>query len=332
MGALIVAIVLVSVIFAAVFLLMYGLYRYAFCLSLRKRPDVRRIPDSRLYRDYRQTMLEVVEEMDQTSYETVSISSQDGLLLCGRLYIIKEDAPMIIFFHGYHGTAAWDGYGFFRICRENSINILMADERAHGKSEGSVITLGIMERCDCKSWSKYVAERFGENTDIFLAGVSMGAASVIMSSELDLPRNVRALIADCGYSRPATMLMETVKSMKLPVKPIYLFLKHGARLFGHFDLEGCTALEAVEKLKIPILFIHGAQDSIVPSFMGEELYNACTGRKAWTLIEKADHANSAMTDYQAYEKSVLHFIGQGLEDFDMHIQPGREMVIPTGGR
>lgn len=313
MGVFHVIIVLICVLLAIFFLIMYGLYRYAFCLSPRKRPDVRSIPDSQLYRGCHDRMLAVVEEMERTPYEIVSISSRDGLQLYGRLYNIKKDAPLLLFFHGYHGTSAWDGYGFFRICKENGINILMADERAHGKSEGKVITLGIRERWDCKSWSEYAVERFGGNTDIFLAGVSMGAASVMMASELGLPGNVRALIADCGYSRPATILMETVKSMKLPVKTIYLFLKLGARLFGHFDLEEATALHAVEKLNIPILFIHGGQDSIVPPFMGEELYRACVGKKAWTLIEKADHANSAMTDYGLYEKSVLQFIGQCLE-------------------
>lgn len=309
----IIAVVLVFVIFAIFFLLMYSLYRYAFCLPLRKRPDVYSIPDSRLYRDCREKMLQVIEEMERTPYEVVSISSRDDLRLYGRLYNIRKDAPVILFFHGYHGTPEWDGCGFFRICKEHGINILMIDERAHGKSEGKVITLGIRERWDCKLWGEYAVKRFGTSIDIFLAGVSMGAASVMMASELGLPENVRALIADCGYSRPATILMEIVKSMKLPVKPIYWFLKRGTRLFGHFDLEEATALHAVEKMNIPILFIHGAQDSIVPSSMGEELYNACAGKKAWTLVEKADHANSAMTDYELYEKSVLQFIRQSME-------------------
>lgn len=313
MEAFSIAAVLAFIVFAIVFVSMYSLYRYVFCLSLRKRPDIHRIPDSQLYRAYRDRMLEAVEEMERTSYEEVSISSQDGLRLYGKLYNIKKDAPIVIFFHGYHGTAAWDGYGFFRICRENGINLLMIDERAHGKSEGNVITLGIKERWDCKLWADYAVKRFGGKIDIFLAGVSMGAASVMMASALGLPRNVRALIADCGYSKPATIIMETVKAMNLPVKPIYLILKLGAHLFGHFDLEEATALEAVEKLNIPILFIHGGRDSVVPPSMGEELYKACAGKKEWVLIEEADHANSAMTDYETYEKSVLQFMGQSLE-------------------
>lgn len=313
MRAFYIAAALVPVIAAIVFLLMYVLYRGVFCLARNKRPDKRCIPDSRLYHNHRDRILELVEEMENTPYEEVSISSQDGLLLYGKLYLMKQpdncnNIPFLIFFHGYHGVAAWDGYGFFKLCKENGINLLMVDERAHGKSEGSVITFGIRERYDCKLWSEYVAGRFGGNTDIFLAGVSMGAASVMMSTELGLPQNVRAMIADCGYSEPATIIMETVKAMGLPVKLIYLLLKWGARIFGHFDLESAAPLWAVRKLNIPILFIHGENDSIVPSVMGEELYRSCPGKKEWVLIAGADHANSAMTDYKAYERVVLRFI------------------------
>lgn len=304
---------LALVIAVVAFLLMLVLYRGVFCLARNKRPDKRCIPDSQLYHNHYDKMLELVDEMENTVYEEVSISSQDGLLLYGKLYLMKQpgscdNMPFLIFFHGYHGVAAWDGYGFFKLCKGNGINLLMVDERAHGKSGGSVITFGIRERYDCKLWSEYIAGRFGEDTDIFLAGVSMGASSVIMSTELGLPGNVRAIIADCGYTEPAAIIMETVKAMGFPVKSIYFLLKQGARLFGHFDLESAAPLRAVRKLKIPILFIHGEKDSIVPSVMGEELYKACTGKKEWALIAGADHANSAMTDYEAYEKAILRFM------------------------
>lgn len=305
---------IVVVLILVVFVSVYGLYHYVFCHPLKKRPDAHRIPDSNLYRAHKDRMLEGVEDMEKTACEEVSILSLDGVQLYGKLYHMKKDAPLIIFFHGYHGVAAWDGYGFFRLCKKNGINILMVDERAHGKSEGSAITFGIKERYDCKLWIEYIVERFGENTDIFLAGVSMGATSVMMASELGLPENVRAIIADCGYSEPAAIIMETVRAMKLPVKPIYQLIKLGAHLFGHFDLEAATALQAVKKLNIPILFIHGKQDSVVPAAMGEELYEGCKSKKQRVLIERADHANSALTDYETYEKAVLQFIEQSLVD------------------
>ncbi|MDE7268640.1 MAG: lysophospholipase [Lachnospiraceae bacterium] len=292
------------------FISVYAVYRVVFCHPIKKRPDVHHIPDSNLYRAHREKMLNVIEDMEKTSYEEVSILSADSLRLYGKLFYMKKDAPLIIFFHGFHGTYAWDGYGFFKICQKNGFNILMVDERAHGKSDGNVITFGIKERHDCKLWVEYAVERFGRSTDIFLAGVSMGAASVMMSFELGLPENVRGIIEDCGYSEPAAIIMETIRVMKLPVKPIYQLIKLGARIFGHFDLESAAALQSVQKLNIPLLLIHGSQDSIVPPSMGEELYEVCKSKKERVLIEGADHANSAMTDYETYEKAILQFIEQ----------------------
>lgn len=287
---------------------VYALYRIVFCHPPKRRPNVRCIPDSNLYGAYKDIMLECVEDMETTPHEEVSILSMDGLRLYGRLYHGKKDAPLIIFFHGFHGSYAWDGYGMFKLCKKRGFHILMADERAHGKSEGSVITFGIKERYDCKLWVEYAVEQFGKDVDIFLAGVSMGAASVMMSSALGLPENVRAVIEDCGYSEPAAIIKETVRTMNLPVKPLYQLIKLAARLFGRINLEEASALQAVRELKIPILFIHGALDSVVPPSMGEELYKVCKAEKERLLIAEADHANSAMTDYKTYEKVVVQFI------------------------
>lgn len=300
----VIVLVLVIVFIAA----DYGLYRFVFAHPVRKRPDAHNIPDSRLYSKYKDIMSEVVDDMEKIPHEEVSVVSSDGYRLYGRLYEMKKEAPVIVFLHGYHGLSEWDGFGFFRICKNNRINILMADERAHGKSEGNIITLGIKERHDCKLWTDYVVERYGNDKDVFLAGVSMGASSVLMSTALTLPGNVKGIISDCGFSEPASMIKETIRQMKLPVEPMYFFVNLGAKMFGHFNLEEITSLKAVKNLKLPVLFIHGKEDSVVPLSMNEELFDNCTGIKQRVLIDGADHANSAMTDYQAYEKAVMEFI------------------------
>ena len=84
-------------------------------------------------------MLKGVEETEIFSYKPLEILSHDGYRLYGKLYIQKANAPLFIFFHGYHGVAAWDGYGTFRFCKEHNYNILLVDMRAHGKSEGDII-------------------------------------------------------------------------------------------------------------------------------------------------------------------------------------------------
>ena len=296
-------------ILGIIFLLTdYCVYRIVFYLPKKKRPDFHNVPESNLYKAHREKMLECVKDMEQSPYEEITIQSKDGYLLNGRLYHVKKDAPLMIFFHVYHGTFAWDGYGCYKICKENDINILMVDERAHGKSDSNVITFGLKERYDCKLWTEYAVKRFGENVEIFLAGVSMGAASVLMATELGLVSNVKGIVADCGFTSPQDIIKENIKQMKLPVKPVYVLVKIGAYLFGHFDLVEASSYQAVKRLNIPVLFIHGEQDSVVPVSMNHALYEACNGKKSRIIIEGADHANSALTDYEAYKKAVLEFL------------------------
>lgn len=106
-----------------IFALIYGLYRLVFYHAPAKRPDVHQIPDSNLYRHYKDRMLQCVEDMEQMPFEEVMIRSSDGLRLYGRLYSVKSGAPLIISFHGFHGTYAWDGYGFLNsVKRTDSIS------------------------------------------------------------------------------------------------------------------------------------------------------------------------------------------------------------------
>ena len=205
------------------FFTSYLLYRGVFYYPQKKHVDPYQIPDDMLYAPYKNAMLHLLHEMEQTPYEEVSIRSQDGLSLCGRLYLFRPDAPLMLFFHGYHGTFLWDGLGSFRFCRKNHINLLVVDERSHGKSADQIITFGIRECKDVKCWADYAAKRFPEKS-LILSGVSMGSASVMMASVLSLPSSVKALICDCGYTAPAEIIKETIRSFHLPVAFCYALL------------------------------------------------------------------------------------------------------------
>ena len=289
------------------FFTSYLLYRGVFYYPQKKHVDPYQIPDDMLYAPYKNAMLHLLHEMEQTPYEEVSIRSQDGLSLCGRLYLFRPDAPLMLFFHGYHGTFLWDGLGSFRFCRKNHINLLVVDERSHGKSADQIITFGIRECKDVKCWADYAAKRFPEKS-LILSGVSMGSASVMMASVLSLPSSVKALICDCGYTAPAEIIKETIRSFHLPVSFCYALLHFGARIFGHFNLSESTALSAVKQTKLPILFIHGDHDSIVPPKMCDELYDACASRKKKLIITGSQHAVNAMADFDSYEREIMNFL------------------------
>lgn len=261
-------------------------------------------------KEVQEQIYENTRRMEAVEFESVTIRSFDGLKLFGRYYHQKDGAPVQIIFHGYRSMALRDCAGGFLMARKMGFNVLVVDQRAHGNSEGHVITLGIYERRDCQSWIRYINERFGKDTPIILSGTSMGAATVVMATALPTPDNVLGVIADSPYSSPSEILKQYCKDRLIPVWLIYPFIKMAARFLGGFNLEQSDAIEAVGVSAVPILIIHGDDDHLVPCTMGakiHELSNDCTRLK---LFIGADHCLSYIIESQLYEKAVLDFLRQ----------------------
>lgn len=172
-------------------------------------------------------------------YEPVQITADDGVPLAARCYHHADGAPVAIIFHGYKGFARRDGMGGYTLCKKLGYNVLLPDQRAHGASGGQSITLGVKERYDCRAWAYWAYQHFGPDTPLFLMGVSMGAATVLLAAGLDLPPTVRGIMADCGYTSPREVIHQYLPRYLpgLPVGPVYAVGRLGTRLFGHFDPE-----------------------------------------------------------------------------------------------
>lgn len=223
-------------------------------------------------------------------------------------YSFAEKAPIVLMFHGYRSSATRDGMGIFRISKEKGYNLFMANQRAHRESGGRSITFGVKERYDCLEWVNYFVERFGEDTKIILVGLSMGASTVLMASGLELPENVKGIIADCGYSTPRDILSAVIKKMKFPVRPVYSLVRLSAMLFGGFDPDSASATEALQRCKVPILLIHGEEDGLVPCEMSRTNYEACSSEKELLLVPGADHGMSYMVDGKTYISKMKSFL------------------------
>ena len=287
---------------------------YDICFSGNKRHmgDERDLPKGEQYVPYHDVITRCVDRVMADSYEEVSVFSHDGLKLHGRYYQRRDNAPLIIFFHGYRCSALRDGNGIFLYSKTLNYNILLVDQRVHGKSEGKTISFGIKERYDCFSWVEWAQQRFGMDVQIILAGLSMGAATVLMTANMGLPKNVKGIMADCPYSSPKAVIRKVIKDMNFPVGLVYWLAKHAARWIGKFDLEETSAVEAVRESKIPILIIHGDDDRFVPCTMSQECFQACKGNVELVLVEGAGHGMSHCVDTRKYEDAALAFFRKTL--------------------
>lgn len=295
----------------------YFAFNMAFLMSKNRTEDVYKLPRSLQTEAGKYEMRSLIDEMNKIPFEPVTIKSYDGLKLFGRYYHVKDNAPLQIQFHGYKSYGIRDFCGGNKIARERGHNTLIVDHRSHGQSEGRVITFGIKESRDCVSWAEYAKDRFGEEIPVFLAGISMGAASVLMASGHALPKNVKGIIADCPFSRPAEIIKFSSNDMNLPkiVKTLSEpFAIIGARIFGGFGLNSNSAEEAVVKTRVPIMIIHGENDKVVPYEMSKKVYEANPSMITWVSFPEAGHGLSYIVDKERYKKLTNEFLDKCLEE------------------
>ena len=300
-------IVLVILCIAATF----GIFIFTFFNPPKLRKDDYFLPEGHTAEPYKDKIYELINKAKELPCEEVHVKSFDGYKLRGRYYHSAEVAPLIICCHGYRSTAFKDFSGGLLYLHERGFNVLLIDERAHGESEGSVITFGINERQDVLEWARWARKRFGP-VPMYLFGISMGAATVLLASELDFPNNLRGIIADCPYSSPRKIIVNTAAGMHIPAWTL-IFARIGARLLGGFKLSDIDASDCVKNTKVPILIIHGDADSFVPPYMSEGPAEANPEMVKRITIKGADHALSFIVDPEKYKAAVEEFFARTMK-------------------
>ena len=174
-----------------ILLICFICYYIVFFSPHRGAGDHHALPAGVQYEKHKERMLGYIDDFLKLDCEKLEILSYDGKILRGRYYHVDDDAGVDICFHGYRGTGIRDFCGGSRIAMGMGRNVILVDQRAHGESKGHSICFGIKERYDCLSWINYAMCRFGDDVDINIYGVSMGASTVPESS-LRLPQTMHS--------------------------------------------------------------------------------------------------------------------------------------------
>ena len=266
------------------------------------------IPDGDIYEAFREDMIAWTKMIRSFPYEDVSVTSFDGLILRGKFFEYEKGAPIELMFHGYKGNAERDLNGGVERCFALGHSALLIDHRASGASDGRVITFGILERRDCLRWVDFAAQRYGPDCKLILTGISMGAATVMMAASEPLPPQVKYVLADCGYTSPQEIIRKVMRDMRLPDTLLYPFVKIGARIFGRFDLDEYSPLEAMKKVTLPIVLAHGDTDDFVPYGMSVRLYEVCSSEhKKLITVPHAGHGLAFPVGRESYVAALAEF-------------------------
>ena len=240
--------------------------------------------------------------------EDVFIKSCDGLRLHGRLLRAENAKATVILFHGFRSFPEFEFATVAEKYHNRGYNLLLATQRAHGKSEVKYITFGLKERFDCAKWAEYIAKRF-PSLPIVLEGLSMGATTVLMASDLELPENVKCIIADCGFTSPKEIFDHVAKNMyhfppALCVPAFtYLFKRETGLAANSF-----STLDSLKKTSLPVLFIHGEADNFVPCEMSRRGAEACASEHTIVTVPGASHGRSYLVDREKCDKALDNFL------------------------
>lgn len=247
------------------------------------------------------------QELAHRPHEIRTLQAQDGTLLTGHYFGCDAPRRLVLAMHGWRSSWSNDFGLIAPFLLENRCAVLFAEQRGQGSSGGAYMGLGALERYDCVCWAKALAEEFPK-LPLYLAGISMGAATVLMSTAFTLPETVKGIIADCGFTTPNAICHHVARNN--------LHVSYGLRAFtadklckrkNAEGLRGCSAPQALAESSIPVLFVHGTDDSFVPVEMTFENYKACAAPKHLFLVPGADHGMSYYLDKEGYEQALLHF-------------------------
>lgn len=248
---------------------------------------------------------------EQQNFEDFEIVNARGLKL--RAHLLRPENPSDIYVfasHGYRNHGKGEFNVIAKFYHDKGYNVFMVDHQAAGESDGTYIGFGYHESRDGMLWLDFMKKTFGEDIRIILHGISMGSATVmLMSGNETLPENVRFTVADCGYTSAWNQFSHNFSSMHVPVFPILNAANFFNRKISGFDFRDTDTKEAVSKAKLPMLFIHGANDDFVPTKMGSQLYAFCgSAHKELYIAPEAAHAESYVMQTEEYEAKINSFI------------------------
>lgn len=250
------------------------------------------------------------EWLETADVSNANITSDDGLNLVADYYNTNPDShKYAIVVHGYSGNRVhMKAYGLYYA--EQDYNILMPDLRSHGDSEGTYIGMGWLDKDDMLKWIDYIVSMDPE-AQIMLHGVSMGGATVLMTSGENLPDNVKAIVDDCGYTSVWDIFADEMEYLfNLPEFPFLYSASFFANIRAGYDFKEASSIEQVRKTTLPIFFAHGSVDNFVHTDMVYELYDACPTDKELYVVEGAGHGQAMYYDPDTYFDKVFNFIGK----------------------
>lgn len=242
-------------------------------------------------------------------HETFTVTTDDGIDLVGYFWEnpVKTDRTALLI-HGYNSNGFVDFSGVGKEYLDQGYNILITTNRASGLSGGKWIGFGALESVDSLKWLDWIVDRYPDG-DIVMEGDSLGGATVNMMSDMDLPKNVKAIVSDCSFLTIKSQFIDMIHhNVHLPAGLLTKDTEFWCKKIAGYDFTSRSPLKSVKNAKVPIIFVHGKADQYITYKAAEKLYKACTSPKDILIVEGAGHAASYAVNQEAFRSKVFPFL------------------------
>ena len=266
--------------------------------------------------------------LEAMPHQILRISGYDGTQLVGHLFRNPAQKRVVVAMHGWRSCWARDFGPVAEFFRDNGCTVLYGEQRGQGESGGAYMGFGMIERFDCLEWVKWLNGNGFGNVPIYLAGISMGATTVLMTAGFpELPENVAGVLADCGFtSAKAEWKYISENNLRIPYDCRDKHVDALCRKRIDLEADAYTTLDAMKTCRVPILFVHGEADTFVPVEMTRQNYEACQAPKHLLTVPGANHGMSYFCDQAGYEEAVKDFFreqeGEDLEGLPLENRRG----------
>lgn len=235
------------------------------------------------------------------------IKSDDGNMLYGHTFTHLQTDKWIVIVHGYQSKEE-KSYPIAQHFYDKGYNVLTISLRAHGKSEGKYITMGVKEKDDLIKWTQHIIQQ-NPHADITYHGTSMGAATVLMAAGEFNDSHLTKVIADSGYSSVWEIFKsELHKRFSLPSFPILDMSSIVAKVKTGHSLKEGNVTKYTPHIKAKVLLIHSKTDDFVPEYMAEQIYNTINTKKQKYITDYADHADIKFAYPTQYYNTIDKFM------------------------
>ncbi|MBL7814372.1 MAG: alpha/beta fold hydrolase [Saprospiraceae bacterium] len=219
-----------------------------------------------------------------------------------------EAKATIIVLHGI-GSAKEVYFPFASWLAQQGFNIVVYDQRAHGRSGGRYCTFGYLEKKDVSKVINKTLRRFSK-LPIGIHGTSMGGAVAIQA--LAIEKRLKFGIIESTFNTLENVIEEYGRDM-LKFRSRWLvrrILSRSAKIaqFRPFDVK---PVEFCRQIEQPILMIHGDVDEKIPIQFHRDNFSALkTTDKEFFVVNGAGHDNVSETGGTVYYQKILTFLNR----------------------